>query len=203
MTDMLKFLDANLGEPKNDLERAMRLAQQPRFRISPDSEIGLGWITVTTKNGSFIFHDGGTGGYGAIIGIDPKRNIGLVLLGNRTGIPEDIALHLFDPSIPLAPKPGATPERASIAVPSETLLGYVGTYALDAMPSFRLTVTLENGQLMVEASGQQKFPVFAESPTKFFYKVVDAQITFVPAAPGQPAHLILHQAGASQKATKL
>ena len=34
MTDMLKFLDANVGPPKDDLERAMRLAQQPSSKAA-------------------------------------------------------------------------------------------------------------------------------------------------------------------------
>jgi D-alanyl-D-alanine-carboxypeptidase/D-alanyl-D-alanine-endopeptidase len=202
MNDLMKFVDANLGEPKTDLERAMRRAQQPRFPISTNAKIGLGWITVTTKNGEFIYHDGGTGGYGAIVGIDQKRGIGVVLLGNRTLVPEDIAMHLFDPSIPLTPKSKPTSERAEISVPAETLASYAGVYALDAMPDFKLTVTLESGQLQVQATQQPKFAIFAESATKFFYKVVDAQLTFVPAADGTPAHLILHQAGTNQKATK-
>jgi D-alanyl-D-alanine-carboxypeptidase/D-alanyl-D-alanine-endopeptidase len=54
----------------------------------------------------------------------------------------------------------------------------------------------------MQASGQQKFPIFAESQTKFFLKVVDAQVSFVPAATGKPAHLILHQGGMDQRATK-
>jgi len=201
--DMLKFLAANLGEPQSDLERAMRLAQQPRFRISPESEIGLGWINMTTQSGArVLFHDGGTGGYGAIIGFDPGRQVGLVMLGNRAGIPEDIALHLMDPSIPLAPPPEAKVEREAIAIPVPELARLTGVYALDAMPSFKLTVTLEGEQLHVQATGQAKSPVFAESPAKFFYKVVDAQITFVPAAGDTPAGLILHQGSADQHATK-
>lgn len=205
MTDMLKFLDANLGEPKNDLERAMRIAQTPRFRISDDSEIGLGWITVATKSGGkFVFHDGGTGGYGAIIGLDPRRGVGLVLLGNRTGIPEEVALHLFDPSIPLGPvKPDPVAGRKEVTVPAETLAKYAGVYAMDATPGFKLTVTVQGGQLYVQATGQDKYPVFPESQTKFFLKVVDAQVSFVTAADGKPAHLILHQGGMNQKATKV
>ncbi len=204
MTDMLKFLDANLGEPKNDLERAMRTAQQPRFRISDDSEIGLGWITMETKAGKFVFHDGGTGGYGAIVGLDPKRGVGLVLLGNRTGIPEEVALHLFDPSIPLAPvKSDPAAGRTEVAVPAETLAKYVGVYAMDTALAFKMTVTLESGQLHLQATGQDKYPVFPESQTKFFLKIVDAQVSFVAAADGQQAHLILHQGGMNQKATKL
>jgi CubicO group peptidase (beta-lactamase class C family) len=202
MNDMMRFLDANLGEPASDLERAMRFTQTPRFTMSPNTRIGLGWITVTQGDGGFIYHDGGTGGYGAIVILDRKRNVGVVLLANRTGVPDDIAMHVLDPSIPLTPKPGPASERGEIYVPPETLAAYAGIYTLDSAPDFKLTVTLGSGRLQVQATGQQKFPVFAESATKFFYKIVNAQLTFVSAADSKPAHLILHQGGLDQKATK-
>jgi hypothetical protein len=55
----------------------------------------------------------------------------------------------------------------------------------------------------MQATGQPKFPIFAESQSKFFLKVVDAQVTFVAAKDNASAHLILHQGGADQKATKM
>ncbi len=101
MADMLKYLDANLGEPKNDLERAMRMAQQPRAKAAGTNEIGLNWITLTTASGrKIVAHDGGTGGYGAFIAFDPARETGVVLLANTTGVPSDIALKLLDPPAP-------------------------------------------------------------------------------------------------------
>lgn len=200
-SDMLTFLAANLGEPASDLERAMRFAQKPRFPIGGNAKIGLGWITVTTKAGSFIYHDGGTGGYGAIVAMDPQRNVGLVLLGNRTGIPEDIAMHLMDPSIPLAPPPSSG--HVEVSVPADVLETYTGVYAFDAMQTMKVTVTVENAQLQAQLTGQSKLSVYAESPTRFFYKVADAQLTFVPAAGEVPAYLILHQGGLDQKATKV
>ena len=54
---------------------------------------------------------------------------------------------------------------------------YVGSYEI--VPQFVMTVTLENGKLMVQATGQPKLEMFPESATKFFLKVVDAQISFV------------------------
>ena len=46
---------------------------------------------------------------------------------------------------------------------------------------------------MVQATRQEKFQVFAESKSQFFYKVVDARITFVPEKDGKVNKLILHQ----------
>lgn len=208
MMDMLKFLDANLGEPKNDLERAMRMAQQPTS-TAKGPKIGLNWLTQDTPGGAqIVWHNGGTGGYGAYIGLDQKRGVGVVLLANTSGVPQDIAVHLLDPASPLTSKPAPPVARTEIAVPAETLMKFTGVYALDAQPDFRLTVTVESSQMMVSATGQQKLRVFAEAETpdrrlKVFYKAVDAQITFTPAVDDNPAFLTLHQNGQNMKATKL
>jgi hypothetical protein len=87
----------------------------------------------------------------------------------------------------------APPERTAITVASTILKQYTGTYELQ--PGFEITVTLEGEQLMEQATGQPKFPLFAESENKFFLKVVDAQVEFVRDAKGAVASLILHQGG--------
>jgi serine-type D-Ala-D-Ala carboxypeptidase/endopeptidase len=203
MTDMLKYLDANLGKPKDALERAMRDAQKPRAPAGANMQIGLNWLTMTTKSGAqFVWHDGGTGGYGSFIGFDPKRGVGLVLLANRAGAPEDIAIHLLDPTSPLTPKPLPPKAHVQIDLPAETMAKYVGVYAMDAAPDFKMAVTLANGQLAVQATGQGKLPLYPEAPGEFFAKAVDAQFSFTEATGGQPAYLVLHQNGANQKATR-
>jgi hypothetical protein len=59
-------------------------------------------------------------------------------------------------------------ERKEITVPPAVLSSYVGIYEL--APGFSIAITLENGQLMEQATNQPKFPLFAESPTRFFLK---------------------------------
>src|SRR5262249_48624929 len=124
-------------------------------------------------------------------------------LVNTAGGADDIVMHLLDPSVPLTPKPTPPKQRTEVAVPAETLAKYAGVYAMDAAPNFKLTVKLQGDHLFVQATGQQNLPVYAEGPADFFYKVVDAQLTFTEAANGQPAYLVLHQNGANQKATKV
>jgi hypothetical protein len=51
--------------------------------------------------------------------------------------------------------------------------------------------------------GQATFPIFPESETMFFLKVVDAQIEFVKDAGGAVTALILHQGGRDQKAPRI
>jgi hypothetical protein len=73
----------------------------------------------------------------------------------------------------------------------------VGTYQL--APDFSVTFTLEGDQLMSQATNQPKFPVYPESPTKFFLKVVDAEVEFFTDDKGRVGYVILHQGGQDHK----
>jgi hypothetical protein len=81
--------------------------------------------------------------------------------------------------------------RKEIALSPEVLAKYVGTYEL--APKFNIMIALDGGQLMAQASGQGKLPLYASSETQFFYKVVDAQIDFNKDAAGKVVSLTLHQ----------
>jgi CubicO group peptidase (beta-lactamase class C family) len=98
---------------------------------------------------------------------------------------------------------GAAPvvERTEVEVAVDILESYVGEYEL--APSFSIVVTLENGALFGQATGQPVFPLFAESETKFFLKVVDAQVTFVTDDSGAVTEMILHQNGANRPGRKV
>ena len=63
-------------------------------------------------------------------------------------------------------------------------------------------MSVENGQLMTQATGQPKFPLFAESETKFFLKIVDAQVEFFKNDKGEVTYLVLHQGGRDTKGVK-
>ena len=58
-----------------------------------------------------------------------------------------------------------------------------------------LTVTRNGAQLSAQLTGQPAFPVYPRSRTEFFYKVVNAQLTFIPDAAGRAASVALHQNG--------
>jgi hypothetical protein len=99
---------------------------------------------------------------------------------------------------PLPDAAQASQERKAIKLDPSIYDAYVGQYELT--PEFVITVRREEGGLSVQATGQPKFEIFAESETKFFLTVVDAQITFVKNEKGEVTHLILHQGGVDQKA---
>jgi hypothetical protein len=90
-------------------------------------------------------------------------------------------------------------ERTEIVVPADVLARYPGTYTL--APNFNLVITLENGQLMSQATGQAKATLYAEAENKFFLKVAPAQIEFVSEG-GRVTGLTLYQGGRETKAPR-
>ena len=103
-----------------------------------------------------------------------------------------VGLMLAAGAAEVTPPNGDRPAHREIAVDAKILQGYVGKYKFGSKV---LDVTLAGAQLSAQMSGQPSFPLFAESSTKFFYKVVDAQITFAPDAKGVAQSLVLHQNG--------
>ena len=83
--------------------------------------------------------------------------------------------------------------RQEVSVDPATLDRYVGKYQLRSY--FVLTVTREGSQLYSQITAQPKLPVYAEAPNKFFWKVVDAEVTFAVSDSGPASSATLHQNG--------
>jgi CubicO group peptidase (beta-lactamase class C family) len=84
-------------------------------------------------------------------------------------------------------------ERQAVKLDPAVYDAYVGEYEL--APTFSITVTREGDQIFGQATGQPKFELFPESETRFFLKVVDAQVDFVRGEDGKVTSLVLHQGG--------
>ena len=123
------------------------------------------------------------------------------MLANSGHGADDIGMHLINPSVPLAPAPEPPEARTEVAVARSVLENYVGEYEL--APNFSITVSHQGEGLMLQATGQPSFPIFAESETEFFLKVIDGQITFVLREDGVVTGMILRQGGADQSARKV
>jgi CubicO group peptidase (beta-lactamase class C family) len=91
--------------------------------------------------------------------------------------------------------------RSVVSVDPKILARYTGTYSL--APSFNLIITLVDGQLISQATGQGKLPLYAESDTKFFPKEVNAEIEFPKDETDPASQLILHQGGRDMPAKRL
>lgn len=189
--DMLTFLGANLGFVKTPL--AQDMADEVSVRRSagaPDMEIAYAWHIQTKDGNSIIWHNGGTGGYRTYMGYDPKARVGVVALTNVStpqGV-DDIGRHLLNASYPLL-KIDTPVEHQQITLDTKTYDHYVGQYQLG--PNAIMTMSREGGRFYSQLSNQPKVEIFPESETKFFLKVVDAQLTFTADA----SQMTLHQNG--------
>jgi CubicO group peptidase (beta-lactamase class C family) len=157
-------------------------------------------LMVTEAGGNrTIGHSGGIEGFNTHMAYDPERRMTVIVLGNLNGPgPDQVAGSL------LALARGETVtlpnERQAVVVAPEVLRAYEGVYELS--PTFAVSVSLVDGKLMAQATGQQAFELHAESDSRFFLTVVDAQVTFTRDASGAVDGLVLRQGGRDTPARK-
>ena len=88
-----------------------------------------------------------------------------------------------------------------VSLPEATMERYVGRYELQ--PGFVIAITRQGSQLSAQVTGQPSVEIYASSETEFFYRVVDARITFQVGGDGTVAALTLHQGGRDLPGRKL
>jgi len=203
--DLLNFLAANLGYAdtpvKSDLASVLSVR---RPEGSPTVSQALGWDVLSNPTGEIVEHGGGTGGYHTLIAFNAKTRVGVVVLTNAETVmgADDIGMHILTgaPVASLPPPPPAPPERHAIALAPETLERLVGRYQM--APQFFITVTRDGGHLFAQLTGQSAYEVFPESQTAFFWKIVDAQLSFQIGPDGRATGVVLHQNGRDTPATR-
>jgi len=167
--------------------------------VKNDYAYGLG---VQTKSGrKVVGHGGGINGFSTYLVRFPADKITIVVLRNSDyGAPGPGQISLDLAAIMFGEKYEAPAPRTEVKVDPKIFDAYVGEYQLG--PNFIITITKEGDRLMIQATGQPKFDLFPESESKYFLKVVDAQITFEKDETGKVTCLILHQGG-DQPAKKI
>lgn len=185
--DMLIYLQANLGLKKSKLLPAMQLSQQARHdKVGGGTRVGLGWHISKGAEGDVIWHNGGTGGYRTFAGFVKETGKGVVVLTNSDKGADDLGFHLLNPQAKLIEV------LVPVKVAESVLESYVGVYEL--APNFTITITRTGTQLFGQATGQERFELFAKSETEFFLKVVEAKVTFT-SKDGKVESMTLFQGG--------
>jgi len=158
-------------------------------------------LSVRTVNGrKLIDHGGAIEGFNSHLAYYPESRLTVAVLANVNGsAPTELASQLA--AITFGEKVVLPSERHEITVPAAILQAYVGVYQLT--PRLTDTIRLVDGHLTTQVGGQAQFPLYAESESKFFLKVVDAQVEFVRDASGKVTQLIHHQGGRSQPAPRI
>ncbi len=184
--DMMTYLVANLRAKSNTtpLDQAMALTHTPR-KDAGKMKIGYGWHI---RDEDIVWHNGGTGGFRSFAGFSVTKNKAVVVLTNSNTGADDLGFHLLNNVYDLKELKKPHP------VSEEVLKEYVGRY--EVAPTFVLTISYEGGQLMLQATNQPKASIYAETDSKFYLKVVNAQVEFVRDENGQVSKLVLYQNGA-------
>ena len=169
-----------------------------------ESGYGYGWSIQKQRGLQEIAHGGGLHGFASYLLRLPKENFTVVVLANCA-----------------PPPPGVDPTGLAHEV-SELYLGEklasretpkidtkVSPKALDAVIGRYdygmgiLTVMKEGDKVFAQLTGQPKFEIFPKSETEFFWKVVEAEVSFVKNDKGEVTKAIHKQGGQTINAPRM
>ena len=200
VSDLLKFAAALRDTTTGPLAKALALAIRPRRPIAGADSIGLAWHHKRVGDADIVWHNGGTGGFRSWLSADLATHRAVLAVANAGAIPLDATGLELQRNAALTPPPSIDPPK-EVVLPAGALARLIGRYELS--PQFAFEITQRGDTLWAQATGQQMLPVFAQSATSFFYKVVKAELLFQVDGSGATTGLILRQNGADQLARKV
>ena len=94
------------------------------------------------------------------------------------------------------------PEHTVVRIDPGLLDAIAGQYDYGGGKAI-MTITREGGRVFAQLTGQPKFEIFPKSETEFFWKAIEAQVTFVKDESGKVAKAIHEQGGQKFDAPKI
>jgi CubicO group peptidase (beta-lactamase class C family) len=163
------------------------------------NDYAFGVLVSNADGRSSVLHDGGIEGFNTHLAYYPESKITVAVLANVNGqaanqLARQLGQLAHGDAVQLPS------ERTSIELPRERLERLVGSYEL--APTATMIITLEGDQLMSRLGPQRVVPLYAESETEFFARVVDAEIEFELDASGNATALVLRQGGRDLRAPR-
>ncbi len=157
---------------------------------------GYGWMINSYEGREIVSHSGGAAGYRSNFTRILKEDICIILLNNTENANvELITKNLFNILINI---PYKIPSEIKLA--KEVLAKYVGSYAVN--PTFTMYVTIDQGRLAAQATGQGKTIVLAQKENYFFAEEANGFLEFPKDEKGAYNELIIHQAGQNIRAKR-
>jgi CubicO group peptidase (beta-lactamase class C family) len=199
-TDLARYVIENQRSLEGKANHVLSVEMTKQMLTAGMGSFGLGPLIGGSASRPYFSHGGVDEGFEALFVGYEHGGDGAVVMTNAQGgmrIAEEVMRSIsaeygwpdFRPIM-----------RTSISIDRKVLPQYVGTYEIS--PGFSIAITLEGNQLMSQATGQSKIPLHAESETKFFLTVVNAQIEFFKNEKSEVAYLMLHQDGQDVKGLK-
>ena len=160
---------------------------------------GFGWVIQKIHGHNVVWHNGSWCDCASIIVRFIDDDICIIILGNIShetlslkiySMAQDIAAILFDEKLKFTPK-----KHVEIAANAKIYDQFVGTYKAQK-EDLVFIVTKEKDKLFVECNKiewnkKHKLEIYPEAENRFFYKIIEAQISFVKDQSDKVTQLIL------------
>jgi CubicO group peptidase (beta-lactamase class C family) len=156
---------------------------------------GLGWFVRDSLSRKMVEHGGNVGGYSSLLAYYPDDRLTIVVLSNYG---EQVVSKISDELARLAL--GVAPAHRRAKVDPRLYARFVGRYQLG---SAVFDITAKGGRLFAKLSGQRQLEIFPESEYRYFYKAVDAVLSFDKDAAGNIEAVTLDQDGSKLRAQRL
>jgi CubicO group peptidase (beta-lactamase class C family) len=192
-TDLARLAIEIQRSLRGDANHVLSVEMTRQMLVSGKGKHGLGFPIGGSPDNPFFSHGGINAGFEAVLIAYEHSGDGAVVMTNAQG-GQLLAGEILRGIGSVYGWPDVHPiVRTSVKVDPAILATYTGVYQLS--PAFSITVTVEDGQLIAQATHQRKMPLFAESESRFFAKIVDAQLEFFGTNAEEISHLVLHQDG--------
>ena len=171
----LPFAAGGITSNANDLTAFMRGLFNGKLLKQPSSldemtklnqSYGIGLVTFPFGERKFFGHTGGIEGYKSVVGYYPTEKMGISLIVNGDNFNRnDIMMGILSIYYKM---PFPFPNLTSLKVDENILKNYAGVYSSKDIP-LKITVKIERGELIAQATGQNSFPLNAVSNTEFTF----------------------------------
>ncbi|NLI58706.1 MAG: serine hydrolase [Clostridium sp.] len=173
----------------------------------PESEVytfdgyGFGWfIENNPELGKIVSHGGNTLSYSAQLSKYVDKDITIIITTNAGNYFLDtIDKTLVD--IILGNSYELPEDLVEIELDAEILKKYTGIY--EHIEGYNIVILESEGQLYAQLPGQVKAEIYPKSQTEFFYKVIDAKITFKTDDNGKIIGLVFEQGNTILETTRV
>ncbi len=193
--DLLKWEQGLFGG------KVLTLASLAKMITPFKGDYGCGVFIRTTDGHKIITHDGRIEGFNTSLNYYPDDKLTVIVLGNLSGgAPNQIARYVGQ--IALGQPVILNSERKEITVAPSILADYAGTYRVADLDA-DLIIAVKDDRLTAKLGKQNPVDLYAQSETKFFLKITDAQVEFFrDLTTHAVTHLTIYQNGNSHDGKK-
>ncbi len=162
---------------------------------------GIGLAKVPFHDRYAFGHNGGIDGFQSHLSYFPEEDVTIAITTNGLQYSlNDILIGALSIYLGYEFKIPSFDEK-TITLSKEQMKKYVGTYATDQLP-MDMELFIEGDVLKAQATGQQAFPLTANSETKFRFDPAGVVMEFDSLENGAYQHFMLYQGGGSFSFTR-